>query len=87
MKAEPTPRKSKMFWVLEDSDVRYLKCWECNASGDIWYCPQAGFSGDVRHHFFTDEKTALEKLVLNLTAKKFEVEIVLNKAIKRLSAL
>lgn len=87
MSAEPK-RKSKMFWVLGDYDVRYLKCWECNsAEGNLWWCPQAGFSGTTTHHFFESEETALEKLVAQLSVEKSETEILLKKAIKRLSAL
>lgn len=80
-------RKSKMFWVLEDTGVRYLKCWDCPPNKDMWWCPQAGFSGSRKHHFFYSEKIALEKHINNLTREKAEVEILLNKAVRRLNTL
>ena len=86
--AKKPERKSKMFWVLGDYDVKHLKCWDCDsADGSLWWCPQAGFSGTTRHHFFTDEKTALEKLVSDLCSRKCHIETQLNKAVKRLDAL
>jgi hypothetical protein len=80
-------RKSRMFWVVGDGDVRYLKCWECRPNDGVWWCPEAGFSASEKYHFFKDEESALAKLIANLAAEKAEIEIALNKAIKRLNAL
>ncbi len=87
MSATTTERKSKMFWVVEDSQVRYLKCWECTGSEDLWWCPQAGFSGSSKHHFFDTEKTALEKLISSLSKAQSEIASLLAKSVKRYSKL
>ncbi len=80
-------RKSKMFWVVEETGVRYLKAWECADSHgtktEYWWCPQAGFSGGRSHYFFQSQKKALEKLVENLHAEKKSIEAILAKAGKQ----
>lgn len=59
---ENATRKSKMFWVKEESQVRYLKCYECPPNDDVWWCPEAGFSGHREFHFFDTREEASQML-------------------------
>ncbi len=76
-----------MFWVVEETGIRHLKCWECHPSEDMWWCPEAGFSGSTKHHFFDTEKAALDKSIQNLVGDQLETETLLIKLRKRRSKL
>lgn len=72
-----------MFWVVEDSGVRHLRAWSCadarSKNTNYWWCPEAGFSGSTKHHFFATEFKARLKLAHNLAIEK----AALDEAIKQ----
>ena len=55
-------RAYRMCWGAEDTRVRHLMCYECPPNEAVWWCPDAGFSGQQEYHFFETKELAVSKV-------------------------
>ncbi len=76
------PREKRQWWAVHDNSVIRVTGFSCAPlNPDMWWCPEVGFSMSEKHHLFTTEAAALDKLITELErrATEFSEMVVANR--------
>lgn len=80
-------RTRMALWVVaQDHSVRLLDCYS-TCDQDWWWCPDAGFSGCLGTHIFSDERTALQAALNALDRRMEDLVLTRKKLEQRLRVL